>query len=489
MTLKRLVSALLVIGAAWSGASTADDAVDVGEHPQVRGALALLDRWIDAHQVYEAVPGASVGVVLDQELIWSKAYGLANLERQHPARVDTIYSICSISKLFTGIAVMQARDAGHLQLDDRVANHLDWFDIEQVHDGSGPITVRGLLTHSSGLPRESVNAYWNPDYPFPSRDALIQGLAGQQTLYPAETYFQYSNLALSLAGEVAAAAAGRPYGELVQSRILTPLGLKHTRPHLPKDLHGTAMALGYSARSREGDRFAEPLFDTAGVTPAAGFTSNVPDLAEFAAWQFRLLHGTPSANDDVLKPGTLREMQRVHWIDPDWETTWGLAFSVQKVDDDTLVGHGGSCPGYTTAFTMMPKHKLAVIVLMNANAVEPFLVARNAYKVLGPALEKAANGDEAADIPDLAAFEGLYHNRPWSSEIAIVQQGDRLLVADLPSRDLTEDLTKLEREDGDVFRRVREKDDDLGERWTFTRGDDGRITGVAFHGVRLTRAR
>jgi CubicO group peptidase (beta-lactamase class C family) len=396
---------------------------DVADHPQVQGALALLDRWIDAHQAYERVPGISVGVVLDQDLIWHRGYGQANVARKVPADADTLYSICSISKLFTSIALMQQRDAGRLQLDDPVAEHLSYFeDLAQTFSDSGPITVRTLLTHSSGLPRESLPGYWNPDYPFPSRDAMIEALVRQQTLYPADRYFQYSNLALTLAGEIAASAAGRPYGELVQERILTPLGLTDTRTYLPRDLHGSAMAIGYGALDRQGERQAQPPFDTAGITPAAGFTSNVRDLAAFASWQFRLLE---NGGEEVLRASTLREMQRVHWVDPDWKITWGLGFAVRQVEDDTLVSHGGSCPGYTTVFTMMPKHKLAVIVLTNANGTSPGPVVENAYKVLGPALQRAA--DETADeTPDFSDYEGLYHNTPWSSEVALVQQGEQI---------------------------------------------------------------
>jgi CubicO group peptidase (beta-lactamase class C family) len=458
---------------------------DLVGHPQVRGAVALLDRWIEAHQVYRRVPGISVGVVLDQELIWHRGYGHANVERAIPADLATLYSICSISKLFTSIAVMQQRDAGRLRLDDTVAEHLDYFDVQQSFSGSGPITVRGLLTHSSGLPRESLPAYWNPDYPFPSRDALIDALSRQRTLYPADRYFQYSNLALTLAGEIAAAAAGRPYVSLVQDDILTPLGLKDTRTHLPRELHGNAMAIGYGALDRDGERAAQPPFDTAGITPAAGFTSNVTDLAAFASWQFRLLeHG----GEEVLRASTLREMHRVHWVDPDWKTTWGLGFAVSKVESDTMVSHGGGCPGYTTLFTMVPKHKLAVIVLTNASGTSPEPVVQNVYKVLGPALQKARD-DEPADPQDLSDYEGLYHNPPWSSEVAIVQQGDKLLVASLPSDDVTRDLAKLIREDDDLFYREREDGDDPGEHWRFERGPDGSIAAVAVHGVRMIKVR
>lgn len=462
----------------------------VAEHPQVRGALALLDRWIDAHQAYNRVPGLSVGVVLDQELIWHQGYGYANVAERIPADADTLYSICSISKLFTSIAVMQQRDAGRLQLDDPVAEHLDYFDIEQRFDDSEPITVRSLLTHSSGLPRESLPAYWNPDYPFPSREAMIDALARQQTLYPASRYFQYSNLALTLAGEIAAAAAGRPYSALIEADILEPLQLDDTRTRFPRELHGTDLAIGYGALDRNGERQAEPPFDTAGITPAAGFTSNVKDLAAFASWQFRLLD---DGGTEVLRASTLREMQRVHWVDPNWKLTWGLGFAVSQMEDETLVSHGGGCPGYTTAFTLMPEHDLGVIVLTNASGGNgPSGVVENAYKVLGPALQKAQEAKDdgnAADTPDLADYEGLYHNPPWSSEVAIVQQGDRLLVASLPSRDVTEDLTKLEHEAGDVFHREREDGDDPGEPWTFQRAADGAVTGVAMHGVVMTRVR
>ncbi|MEQ8860480.1 MAG: serine hydrolase [Pseudomonadales bacterium] len=481
-----LAAGLSTVADATEPGAGSPDSRTIAAHPQVRGALNLLDRWIEAHQIYERVPGISVGVVLNQDLIWHTGYGLANVAQRIPADADTVYSICSISKLFTSIAVMQQRDAGRLQLDDPVARHLDWFDVEQAHPDSGAITVRGLLTHSSGLPRESLPPYWNPDYPFPSRAAMIEALGRQRTLYPADRYFQYSNLALTLAGEVAAAVAGKPYAELVRDDILTPLGLSDTRTFLPTGLHGSAMALGYAALDRAGERALEPAFDTAGITPAAGFTSNVRDLARFAAWQFRLLD---DGGTEVLRASTLREMQRVHWVDPDWKTTWGLGFAVRKLDDDTLVSHGGSCPGYTTAFTMVPKHRLAVIVLTNANGTAPGRIARAVYQALGPALKKARDDGAPADLPDLSAYEGLYQNPPWSSEVAMVQQGQHLLVADLPSDDLDEDLQKLARVGGDVFQRVRDDGDDPGETWTFSRDANGAVSGVAMHGVRMTRVR
>jgi hypothetical protein len=245
------------------------------------------------------------------------------------------------------------------------------------------------------------------------------------------------------------------------------------------------MAIGYGPPDRAGKRGAEPPFDTAGITPAAGFTSNVADLARFASWQFRVLAGE---TDEVLRTSTLREMQRVHWVDPDWKTTWGLGFAVSKFGDgETLVSHGGGCPGYITTFTMLPKYKLAVIVLTNAADAEPGRVAENAYKLLAPALKAAKDRKGGDTFPDLSDYEGVYDSRPWASEVVIVQVGKRLAVARLPSMDPADGLAKLARDTGDVFHRVREDGDDPGETWTFDRDESGAVTAVRYHGMRMTR--
>jgi len=473
-----LVTILLSSGPVVRATETAD-IPQPADHPQVRGAIALIDRWLDGYQAYRRVPGMSVGIVIDQDLVFSRGYGFANVRRGRPATAETIYSICSISKLFTAIGVMQQRDAGNLALSDRVSDHLDWFDIRNAHPDGGPITVESLLTHSSGLPRESDFPYWSgPDYAFPDRAAMIDRLAAQETLYPAGTFFQYSNLALTLAGEIVAARSGMSYEDYVEEKILRPLGLEQTLPRFRHEAYGKAMAVGYSALDRSGNRAVVPEFDTRAITPAAGFTSNVVDLARFASWQFRVLDG---ADDGVLRPSTLREMQRVHWTDPNWKLTWGLGFVVSNEDGQTLVGHGGSCPGYRTILILHPKSKLGAIVMMNATGTDPDGVAEVILKTMAPALAEAKKPSTEA-IPDLSAYEGVYDAQPWASERIIVQQGARLLVTSLPSYDdPLLGIQKLKREDGHRFRRVRDDSDIPGEVWQFLVDDAGTVTGVTVH--------
>jgi len=142
----------------------------IAQHHRVVQAIQLLRLWLDAQRDYQQLPGVSAAVVHDQEVLWNGGFGYADRERKQPATASTIYSICSISKLFTSIAVMQQRDAGRLRLDDSVAQHLPWFRIQRS-DSVGPeVTVEGLLTHASGIPREADAPYWTgPDFVFPTR--------------------------------------------------------------------------------------------------------------------------------------------------------------------------------------------------------------------------------------------------------------------------------------------------------------------------------
>ncbi|MGB5404372.1 MAG: serine hydrolase domain-containing protein, partial [Robiginitalea sp.] len=187
-------------------------------------ALTLIEVWLDAQKDFEDIPGISASIVEDQKLLWSGGVGLANQETQKPFTGATLCSICSISKLFTSVAIMKLYDEGKLRLDDRLSDLLPYYDLKQQFPESGPITIRTLLTHSSGLPREAGYPYWTgPDFPFPTTAEIDAKLSEQESLYPASTYFQYSNLALTLLGEIVAEVSGVPYETYIQQHILNPL--------------------------------------------------------------------------------------------------------------------------------------------------------------------------------------------------------------------------------------------------------------------------
>jgi len=466
------------------------------EHPSVAEALRAMEVWLEAQMAYEQIPGISAAVVHDQETVWAGAFGLAHPERREPATPETIYSICSISKLFTAIAVMQLRDEGLVALSDPADRHLPWFNLRQAHHGSPSVTIEGLLTHASGLPRESDHPYWSaPDFQFPTREEIIEGLSNQETLYPAWRYFQYSNLGLALLGEIVRERSGMSFEDYVQERILDPLGLADTRPHMPEELWGGRLAIGYSALTRDGYRKPVPFFHARGIGPAAGFSSNATDLARFAAWQFRLQDET----EEVLHAHTLREMQRVHWVDPDWNTYRGLGFGVTRAEETTFVGHSGSCPGYRSQLLLQMDEKVAAIFLANASSVDTGRFTQGMYSLVAPALKEAARqklsdtssetarregsggGPTAAGVDteasevDLDLYVGTYNAFPWGGETAVLRWKGSLALLPLPTNDPRQALVRLKHVEGHTFRRLR-ADDEPGEPVRFEVDDDGKVT-------------
>jgi CubicO group peptidase (beta-lactamase class C family) len=457
---------LVALGAAASAQSSKGDAGRAE-------ALRVVDAWLDSEQAYEHIPAVSAGVVIGDDLVWSKGYGTIDASHTVPATAKTIYSICSISKLFTSVALMELYDAGKVRLDEPITTYLPWATLKPLNEDSGPITVRGILSHSAGLPRESDYPYWSgPDFPFPTRSE-IQSKIGQQTaLYPAERYFQYSNLGLTLAGEIVETVSAQPYSNYAKANVLTPLGLNDTRPLYPTELLGKQLAVGYSALRRDGTRELVKPFDTKGITPAAGYTSTVEDLGKFASWQFKLLR---TGQTNLLKPSTLYEMQRVQFMDPNWKTSWGLGFAVRHRGDKTYVGHGGSCPGYRTELLMRNTDQTATIVMLNAmedttrevDGMFAILDKRKGYEFKAPA---------PATGMDLEAFAGHYSAQPWESELAVEPWAGGLVLMDLPNDKPDEAMAFLKPKGGDVFRRVRD-DGSEAEEIVFQRDPSGKVTG------------
>jgi CubicO group peptidase (beta-lactamase class C family) len=456
------------ISAAAAGQDTATAAA--GDVQASAEALRLVDAWLDSEQVYRHTPALSAAVVQGDRIIWSKGYGTLDAGHKIQVTAQTIYSICSISKLFTSVALMQQWEAGRVRLDEPIATYLPWAKLKPVVQDSVPITLRAVLSHSAGLPRESDFPYWSgPDFPFPSDAQIVAKLGEQTPLWPASRRFQYSNLGLTLVGDTVAAVSGQPYDTYVQASILDPLRLADTHPFMPMPLYGKRLAVGWGALKRDGTRDLLKPFDTRGITPAAGYTSTVEDLARFASWQFRLLS---TEQPEVLKASTLREMQRVQFTDPDWKVTWGLGFTVTHKGDDTYVGHGGDCPGYHSMLTLRPATETAVVAMLTGTE-RPGTYAAAVFELLDKR-KGFSFKDPPPAVTDLETYAGRYDGQPWTSEFTILPWAGGLAVLSLPSSTPVEDLIFLKAKGGDVFRRVRE-DGSEAEEVRFERDSSGRI--------------
>ncbi|MEN1728694.1 MAG: serine hydrolase [Pseudomonadota bacterium] len=467
-TMKRLALSAVIAGLGVP-AATAQDTPDLSSHPDVANAVTLWSEWMRYDAQINRVPAISWGIVHDQELVASGAFGLANPEAGLEATTDTRYSICSISKLFTSVGLMQQREEGRVRLDAPVADYLDWFNIEDVHSDDEPITVRGILTHSAGLPRESDYPYWtDPAYPFPTQAQIRERLGEQQTLYPASSYWQYSNLGLTLVGEIVEAVSEQPYDDYMREHLLDPLGMTATTTDMPQELRGAELAIGHTMLKRDGTRDVVAPYQARGIVPAAGYASTVNDLAKFASWQFRTLDGE---GDGLLRGSSLREMQRVHWVDQDFEMTWGLGFSVRREGNRTYARHGGGCPGYYTEFRLEPSSKIGVIVLTNAIGSTPGDYAAQAFEAIGPAIEQALASNEPSERNEaMAAYAGVYGSI-WGQTL-VVPWEDGLAVVALETSSPAQAMETLRHVEDHTFRRVR-SDGSLGETVRFEVDDSG----------------
>ena len=432
-------------------------------------AFQLIEYWLDAQKDYEKLPGLTAVITDKDENMWTGSFGLSNGESK--MNIENTFSICSISKLFTSVALMQLVEEGKISLDDKVEDVLPWFDINNEFDNAPDLTLKSILSHSSGLPRESNHPYWSwPDFPFPSKQAVIDELNNQEMLYPPSKYYQYSNLGLSLLGYVVEEVSGQSFDDYVNKNILIPLGMSSTKTYMSSDEYGKVLSLGYSSLNRNVERQKVNFFNADGIAAAAGFTSNVLDLAKFARWQLNLLS---SDEKNILSAETLKNMHKVHWDDELSSVTRGLGFGVYNLDGESWVGHGGSCPGYRSQLYISPNLGIAYSVMINSSGTSPTKYIRGIHRILSK-----VNLNKGDEINKFKEFEGKYISQPWVSETYVQSWGGDLALISLPSDEPY--LSLYKHVDGDVFKKIL-SNDDLGQELEILRDENNNVIGYKTH--------
>lgn len=445
------------------------------DHPDLAPKIALLEQWIETQRVYRGLPGLAIAVVHDQELVWSHGFGVADLQTKAPVTPGTIFRIASITKTFTATAIMQLRDRGKLRLDDPVVQYLPWFTYKNRHADGPVVTIRHLLTHTSGLPREAAFPYWT-DHKFPSREQLIAALHEQESVFEPETRYKYSNLGMAILGEVVAAASGMSYDAYVTKNILEPLGMTSTSV-MPREDLKARRATGYDRRLDDGSRKPVELMDARGLISAANISSTVEDLGRWASFHMLESRNTPG---QIVKGSTLREMHRVQWVNRSWTGGSGIAFSVAKGDGRQTYGHGGWVGGNRSQFTVSPKEKVGVIVMVNADDGDPGFFAARAMAMLAPAIAKiTAVAPPAPPFdPSWQKYVGTYTDPSgWETQVLIMDKTLMMYGWNYPPEDdPMGSLSELVFEKEGVFRVGGE--DGSGELVYFEMGPDGKVARI-----------
>ena len=444
--------------------------VEILDSKDYSDVYKLIEIWLKSEMDYNNIPGFSVAVINKNKIDWSKAIG--NDKNEDEISINSLFSICSISKLFTSIGIMQLVSEGKLNLNDPLKKHLPFFDLVQTYPDSSPITIRNILTHSSGLPRESNQPYWsNIDLNFPTKKEVINGLSKQKTLYPANKYFQYSNLGLTLLGYLIEEVSGVPYDKYISDKILNPLGMNSTKTFMDRKQYGKELTVGFGAENRKRKREIVPYFNALGIDPAAGFTSNTIDLAKFAIWQLDLLSGENTS--EILPKDMLLQMHQIQFTDTLSKVKRGLGFGIYSQNNENLVGHGGSCPGYKTQLTIDSKEEKAYIALINARGVTPTKYTRGIKNLMNQL--KQVNNKKSNFFNEIS---GYYKSLPWNTENYLSSWGENIALISLPSN--SGNITRFKPIEKDVFRRIL-KNNDLGEFLYILRDEKNNVTGFKRH--------
>ena len=414
----------------------------LASNPDVLGAERVFSAWLEGQIAYRGLPGVAVGVVSDQQLVWAKGFGFADLKANRPMTPTTLFRMASHSKLFTATAIMQLREQGKLRLDDPVSKHLPWFRLKPAGNDDGEVTVEQLLTHASGLPREAGD-HWSTSR-FPTTAEVRVLMADRQAAFPPATRWKYSNLAYTIAGMLVEELSGLTWAEYLQRHIFEPLEMSASSV----DKNVPALTVGYGRRMPDGTRSVIPFIDARGMAAATGLSSNVEDMAKFVSAQFR---AGARGGRQILSTGSLREMHRVRSVEETWSWGSGIGFWVSRMKDRTYVGHGGGYLGNTTNTLIQLNDKVAVIVLTNTHDSDPSGIAEQLMTTVGAAVAKAAPQKPAvvAWDPAWSRFAGLYRDA-WG-DLQVVVTNDAL-VAFTPNDRTIGDPDTLEPLGGGRFR-------------------------------------
>jgi CubicO group peptidase (beta-lactamase class C family) len=311
---------------------------------------ALMQRY-DGH-----VPGASLLVLRDGAPLVRRSYGMANLEDGTAATPATNYRLASVTKQFTAASILLLAEDGRLKLDDRLRTWLP-----SLPPATGTITLRHLLTHSSGLiDYEDVMA---PDATEQVLDAdVLRLLETQDRLYFAPgSSWRYSNSGYALLSLIVERASGQRFPDFLRTRIFQPLGMDHTLAYVRGGPDITNRAFGYSELDGRWTRTDQS--STSAVLGDGGIYSSIDDLAKWdaALYDDRLL--SDESRRLAFAPDTASD-------DPDVRYGFGW-----RITGETL-WHSGETMGFRNVIVRYPRRHLTVVLLSNRNDPEPYATAK-----------------------------------------------------------------------------------------------------------------
>ena len=335
-----------------------------GEPPAAdpRAALRGIDELIDKALVDQKIPGASVGVVVGDDLILLKGYGRRDVAGDKPMTPDTMIQIASITKQFTVASLGTLVRRGKLEWDKPVRDVLPEFRLNDDY-ATLHATPRDLVTHRIGLPRHDM-VWFGSTLP---REELYRRLRYLPFSRDIRTEFQYNNFMFMTAGYLAGRINGTDYETLVQSAIFDPLGMKRSTFSMKQMMADADRAMGYQLDNQR-NIVPHELTSAEAMAPTGAILSTARDLT---AYMRMMLAGGSFDGKPVLQPADVAAMMQPQTpIGPSpfpeiGFRSYGMGFFVENYRGHEIAHHGGNLSGAAAMIMFVPKSKIGVIVLTN----------------------------------------------------------------------------------------------------------------------------
>ena len=362
-----------------------------------------VDDYVRAQMEKQHVPGVSIVVIKDSKIVKMEGYGLANVELNVPVRPDTVFKIGSVSKQFIATGIMLLVEDGKISLDDNVGKFLDG-----TPESWKPITIRHLLTHTSGIVREAPG--FDPLKIQNDADVIKTAYPLPLRFTPGEKY-EYCNVGYFSLAEIITKVSGKPWGDFLTERVFAPLGMTATRTTNMRDLVPNR-ANGYSWRNGKLQN-SNILF---ALRPSGAFLSTVVDLAK---WDAALESGK------ILKQATLDQMWAPLKLNDGKTHPYGFGWELDPINGHKQIHHGGTLPGFRAELTRFVDDKVTVVVLTNGDA-DPSTVAIGVAKFFIPGLVPERKMTRV-DSKILDGYAGQYQMSP-NVVVSITREGENLVM-------------------------------------------------------------
>ncbi len=346
------------------------------------GVASKVDAFVESEMQRQRIPGVSLAVVKDGQIILAKGYGYANLEHQVRVKPETIFQSGSMGKQFTATAVMMLVEEGKINLDERISKYLG-----DVPETWRDITVRHLLTHTAGLTDYPDDFDFRRDY---TEDELLKRAQAITPAFKPGEKWQYSNLGYVTLGILIHKVSGKFYGDLLQERIFKPLGMTTARIISEADIIPNRAA-GYHFVKNElkNQDWVSPTLNT---TADGALYFTVLDLAK---WDGALY------SEKLLKKSSLDQMWTPVRLNNNRTTDYGFGWSLSQINGHRIIEHGGAWQGFTSYIARYADDKLTVIVLDNLAGGNCGKIARHVAAIYNPELTRKPIADKE---PQVTAF-------------------------------------------------------------------------------------